>query len=373
LFLAKTELQNAADACALAASYALTGANAGQLEVAEAYGVEVGTRNRVNFQSANVNVPVNSAITFSQSLNGLYLPRLAITNPTEMKYARCTLTQGGLLTFLVQVANAVAGNTIGPQTVDATAVATLDPSITACAIPLGICYGGTGPNFGLTVGQWLGGREQPGSGWTGAFKWVEFPGFERTPDLRALLAGSGQCDLGELSAVDSHNGVISTLVEPWNWRFGVHRNSGQTVSPDFSGYAYTDAESALGGTATWPSGSNAYEDFKARRGAHAPWNAAPALTGSWSGSSAAEHAGGADRRLVTAPVIDCPGIGAGPGSGSSAVHGWACVLLLNPVSAPHDYWKLEFRGEAGDPLSGCVTSGLPGGGTGGPKVPGLVL
>ena len=53
--------------------------------------------------------------------------------------------------------------------------------------------------------------------------------------------------------------------------------------------------------------------------------------------------------------------------------GWACYLMLNPVFSPGDTMYLEYRGLAGSPSSGCVTSGAPGGPTaGGPKVPALV-
>lgn len=41
LYVSKAELQNAADACALAASAALTGTNANQLVIAENYGMTV--------------------------------------------------------------------------------------------------------------------------------------------------------------------------------------------------------------------------------------------------------------------------------------------------------------------------------------------
>lgn len=47
LFVAKSELQNSADACALAAARELTGANANQLKLAEAAGKATGEQHKV--------------------------------------------------------------------------------------------------------------------------------------------------------------------------------------------------------------------------------------------------------------------------------------------------------------------------------------
>src|SRR5690242_7481852 len=77
LFVSKTELQNAADACALSASAALTGASANQLTIAENYGKTAGQANRVGFQKNAVQV-ANTDVTFSQTLNGTYYPRNSV-------------------------------------------------------------------------------------------------------------------------------------------------------------------------------------------------------------------------------------------------------------------------------------------------------
>ncbi|HRQ05297.1 MAG TPA: pilus assembly protein TadG-related protein, partial [Nitrosomonas halophila] len=50
LFVAKSELQNSADACALAAARELTGANEKQLELAKAAGIATGRLHDVLFQ-----------------------------------------------------------------------------------------------------------------------------------------------------------------------------------------------------------------------------------------------------------------------------------------------------------------------------------
>ena len=56
LFVAKTELQNSADACALAAARELTGANTNQLVLAEAAGVTTGENHEVLFQKEQITI-----------------------------------------------------------------------------------------------------------------------------------------------------------------------------------------------------------------------------------------------------------------------------------------------------------------------------
>ncbi|MGQ0441828.1 MAG: pilus assembly protein TadG-related protein, partial [Methylophilaceae bacterium] len=70
LYVAKTELQNGADACALAASRELTGVSTNQLTIAEAAGIATGIQSNVLFQSEAMAVPIDSAVTFSQTLDG---------------------------------------------------------------------------------------------------------------------------------------------------------------------------------------------------------------------------------------------------------------------------------------------------------------
>lgn len=372
LFVSKTELQNAADSCALAAAAALTGGNTNQLAQAESWGITAGTRNLVGMQATAVSIPTDQAVSFSETLGGTYRSKASIgagAGALTMKFARCTVTETGVPTILIQVLNALPGVSIGPGSARATAVATLAPSRSNCALPLAVCKktGSSPPHYGYTVGEWMQGRWSPGAGASGTYKWVKFPGYERTPDLDALIKGSGQCDLNNTSTVQTHEGQINSLVDAWNWRFGVHKNSGQTSPPDLTGYAYTSAN--------WPSQFNAFDDFKARRGTNDPWNDQPALGGGWKASTRAEHAAGGDRRLVVGPIVDCDVLGSVSPQTSVPILGWACYLMLNPVSNPqHDWMGLEYRGSS-DELStfGCVTSGLPSGqATGGPKVPTLV-
>ena len=371
LYVSKSELQNAADSCALSAAAALTGANVDQLVAAEDFGIAAAIRHRVGMQAQQVSVAKDQDITFSDALDGSYRTRSAAAgDELKMRFARCTVEEVNVPTLLLQVLTLIDGKSTGPTTVRATAVASLQPSISNCALPLAICKkpGSAAPNFGYVQGEWLTGRFDPPSNLTGKFKWVKFPGFERTPDLAGLIGGSGQCDLSSTTTLEPSTGAINSLVDVWNWRFGVKKMSGAPAGafvPDLTGYAYT--------AANWPSKFGAFDDFKAQRAVNTPWNGLPDLGGGWSASNTSVHGAGGDRRLVVGPIVDCEPWETG-GTSSQAILGWACYLMLNPVANPNEEMGLEYRGSADDIESGCVTSGAPGGpAAGGPKVPGLVL
>src|SRR5437899_5224983 len=69
LYIAKSELQNSADACALAAARELTGANTNQLVLAEAAGITTGMHHDVLFQSESVSLAADDSVTFSQTFD----------------------------------------------------------------------------------------------------------------------------------------------------------------------------------------------------------------------------------------------------------------------------------------------------------------
>jgi len=366
LYVSKTELQNAADACALAAAAALTGANADQLTAAENFGIATGTRNLVGMQDVPVTITPDQDVTFSQTLDGAYVTASAATgNELNMHYARCTLTESNIPTVLIQVVNLLPGQNIGAGTVRATAVASLEPSISNCALPLAICKDDV---EGQPAGTWIKGVLQPGDDIQGAFKWIEFPGYERNKDLAGLLAGAGQCDLNSSSTISSHPGYIDSMLTAWNTRLGVYRPGGPAAAdapPDLTGWVYDPT--------TFPAQANAMPDFLAKRAQDTPKHQATAdykLPSPNNWATDAQFQAGQDRRLVVGPIVDCPALAS---NGTTNIRGWACYLMLNPVFNPGDTMYLEYRGLAENPSSGCVTSGAPGGPTaGGPKVPTLV-
>src|SRR5690348_12967652 len=105
LYVAKSELQNAADACALAAARELTGANTNQLVLAEAAGMTTASRHNVLFQGETVAVALDDSVTFSQGFGGAYRPKNAIsgTDALLMQYVRCTVARAGIANWLIKV------------------------------------------------------------------------------------------------------------------------------------------------------------------------------------------------------------------------------------------------------------------------------
>ena len=367
LYVSKTELQNAADACALAASGALTGVNANQLQAAEDYGIAAGQRNLYRMQSAPVVITPDQDVKFSATLNGAYQARSAVGNPLEMRYVRCSLTETGIGTILLKVLNAIPGQNIGLSTVAASAVASLEPSISNCALPLAVCEADIA---GKPPGTWIQGVLRRNQNIDGAFKWVEFPGYARNKDLEALIAGAGQCDLNASNTLQSHPGFIDSMLQAWNTRFGIYKPGGPQLAdgavPDRTGWVYDHA--------TFPAGFDAMPDYKAKKLQPTPKHQANAdynLPNPNNWATDEQFQNGSDgRRLVVGPVVDCPALGR---NGTTTIIDWACYLMLNPVYSSGDTMIIEYRGLASDISSGCVTSGAPGGpGAGGPKVPTLV-
>lgn len=391
-FVIKSELQNAMDACALSAASQLRPGqnNPAALTKAVAYGQVFSTggfaiQNRANFQSAAVAIAADQ-ITFSDTLNGSYQVS-TIANYNTAKYAKCDFPLAGLPIYFMRVLNP----NLNTQTVSAMAAATLAPSSSNCAIPVGVCkaLGSTEVgNFGLTLGQWLSVKSSDPYA-TGNFGWVDFtPPAGGASELADLLTGSGQCELNTGDPV-GESGNIASLDGAWNSRFGWYNNklTPANAAPDFTGYAYAKEN--------WPNESNAYAgapgaspevagavNFETARAEHRFYqgNTPKGIPGNvYTASTSEQHlAFGQNRRLAVAPVVDCTVWNTG--SAQPKVEGWACVLMLNPiVSSPPpnpskpgvwDVAKLEFLGLSTTPGSPCATAG--GAGTAGPLVPVLV-
>lgn len=380
MFVAKTELQNSADACALAAAQELKGSVATQLQKAEAAGRTVAGLHRVGFQDNPVGGD-NSVITVTFSAdNSAFSGGAGATGASAlaMRYARCEVSKSAIKTFFIQVLNVLPGVSIGDQTVSAVAVATLQPSQTTCALPVAIC---SSDLAGKTVGSWLQAVIGPpgGQDLTGNFKWVDFtPPGGGAAELSKQLTGEGTCSLPNEGTEVGQPGTISSVASAYNSRFGIYQGSIKPgdSAPDLSGYAYTDAASS------WPSKFDAFPDFISRRTAGDPYQG-DTLTGlDVKGTiqpSSYLKLNGRDRRLMTAPVVDCSGFA----SGSTApVTSWACVFLLHPINnsaggggtgTGADRMYLEYRGNANDASSPCASNGLPGdSNSSGPLVTALV-
>lgn len=389
-FVIKSELQNAVDACALAASTQLSPGqnNPAALVNAVAYGRVFSTggagniaaiQNRANFQSEVVAIEPDQ-ITFSDTLDGLYQTS-AGANFNTARYARCTYPLAGLPIFFMRVLNPA----LGTQTVTAMATATLSPSSSSCAIPIGVCKapGSTAANnFGHTPGDWLNAKKPYG---TGNFGWIDFtPPAGGASELADQLTGSGQCALKTNDTV-GEQGEIQSLDMAWNSRFGLYKGSINlsNAPPDKTGYAYSKDKN-------WPLGRDAYAgssppavNYKtaSTNTLYSSYQGDTPLgmpTQGYKTSTPPQHQeyGRKNRRLAVAPVVDCT-VWNSSGSAQPAMEGWACVLMLNPIAAgtppSPEVWDtpvLEFLGLSTTPGSPCATAGEAG--TFGPLVPVLV-
>lgn len=392
LFITKTELSNAADACSLAAVSQLNGA-ADSLVRAESAGITVGTRNKVGFQGTPVTIIVDSDIMFSANLQGpYYLKTNASAIPANMKYAKCTLPQSGILPYFMQVVG------FGPQTVTSHAVASLVPGITNCGLPIGMCKqpigtcadGSATDAMGLCKNQWYCSRFStggstanpaacPGYGSTGNFNLIDFtPPSGGASELADIITGSGQCNLNTNNPV-GQTGVQQSLSKAWNTRFGYYKGSDSvsTAPPDYSGFAYTPS--------SWPSKYRAFDgtsangasNLQSARTSHLVYQeesgsypAGLTLNGYSNSTSTQLANSGSDRRVAVVPIVDCAGWAS---SQTTLILKFACIVMLHPMASPSDPLYLEYQGLSDTPGSPCASIGLPGGtGNVGPLVPALV-
>jgi Flp pilus assembly protein TadG len=409
LYLTKTELQNGADACALAASYELTDVPAipaAAFSRAEAAGRAVARQNKIGFQGAAI-ADADVSVRFGSDLTASSAWAAAGAASPGAKYVRCTVTRADIAPWFMQVLGA------SPKTVNALATATLSPAQRTCAIPMGLCVrpGGTAPHFGYVKGDWYGldfTESGSNASYGGNFRWIDFDPSTTTPgctgggaqELTCLMTGAGQCSLpapitgscstaGNAKAAPgcvSQSGNVGAMETAYNSRFGLYKGGSgnpqlSTAVPDLTGYAYAwDA-----GVGNWPLGRNAYAGTSGstpnftqaravNRGTEQVAGLSPAFYGSaFNPSASAQHlARGADRRRVTMPIVDCSSFTSGQ---HAPIRGYACALLLDPYrkqgSAVRS--KVEYLGASSEPGSPCSSSGIAGDTTSlGPLVPALV-
>ena len=398
LYVARAELQNAADACALAAVHSLNGATTRQLEIAEAAGLTTALRHKVQFQNNTVSLRQNASIEFAKSAEEEWLSKNELQSGDNrillMRRARCTINETGIETWFIHVLNVLPGVAIGTQQVAASAVASLLSSQTTCAIPVAICAEQLTAN--PQVGQWIKGVNSPSDDSTSNFRWVDLNLSSKnnsTREMADMLSGNGACELPVTGMEVGTSGARLGLSNEWNTRFGIYQGgaySAEKNSPDLSGYAYTSV--------TWPanpngSRSNAFEDFVSKRSSNTPYQGdslAGLKTGSGPGLKASLVDYGSLRRVAPAPVVSCNEFQ--KGTKKAPIQYWACMFMLHPINrgagggsgngngngkntkppTNDEYMYLEYRGKASDPGSPCASTGLPGDATGnGPLVPTL--
>ena len=349
-FIVKSELQNAADACALAAAYELDGTTS-QFTRANAAGLNLAAKNNVYFQQGAV---AGTTVQFSTTATGGYVAAGAA--PAGAGFVRCNVSQPNVPTWFIQLVG------VGNQTIPATAVATNVPGQSTCALPVGLCN--APPS--TPVGTWLEGVQSAGGGVGGFFRWIDFdPPAGGANELKALLSGANTCSISSTNPnlPIAGYGVVSAADVHYNTRFGIRAGGTPNNSvPDYSGYAYFPTN--------WPSKFNAYSDFVAnRRPVNAAYQGLSGITISGNPTilnSTQLAAQGSNRRVAVAPVIDCA---------TQTFQRWACVFLLHPMSTsgpPSTRMYLEYLGDANS-AGPCKSFEFAGPSNGaGPKVSALV-
>jgi hypothetical protein len=374
LFVVKSELQTAIDSCALAAAQELD-QKPNAIERARSAGLTAGNRNSVNFQSATWSGKgklVDAEITFRD------VNYVATTAFASAIYAECRHTQPAVRMWLMQAMGAFAGDSAtypNVQNVGASAVATRGSAQSTCPLPVGIKpkAGGAAPNYGFAAGEWVTLLLKQNSARGGEIGWMNLDGSNSASETEAEMNGRCSTRVGDTLGTP---GVQASIADVWNSRFGIYKNgsgpSQPNRTPDYTGYSYT--------ATNWPTQRNAFNDFVAKRAAFASCapsgrvkgaNSCESITGlslnggfqtlASAGPTGEHHNYGANRRIVTVPVVN----------NASQVIDFVCMLMLQPMPIPMDDVKLEYIGNAGAADSPCTTNGLPGGAAG-PLVPVLV-
>jgi hypothetical protein len=366
LYVTKSELQNSADACALAAARDVDGVTA--LAVSEAAGIAAGHINQALFQSAPVSMTVDSNVTYSTSYTGPFQNKDSVGSISNIAYVQCTTSVTGIGNWLIQVLNLLPGVSIGKSSVSAFAVATTGHAQSTCAVPIFVCYPST-TNFpnGYPPGYYMTGKvgTQSGTYSEGSFGWANLNNSCNGSTCVSQQLTGATCNVPAAGNVRT-NGNIASLDKAYNTRFGIQYNgNGQvTGQSDFTGYAYWTS-----------SGGPFYSDFLTKRASRTPYQGDTTgksgyKTGGSPGSSAVYQAGG-DRRLVVVPMVDCSSITSASGA---TVKDWACALMLDPMQQGGnlDSVHLEYESLAGASGTPCRTNGSPGSGGNGPLVPELI-
>ncbi|MES2299562.1 MAG: pilus assembly protein TadG-related protein [Pseudomonadota bacterium] len=348
LYVVKTEMQNAADACALSAAQELSSYNASTADRARQAGIAAGSANLVDFQAAPA-VIEPADITFGADLaaapNGEPLNFSGVVGQ-DTHYARC-MPHGTVHKSVVMWFMGAFG--IGAQDIHASSIARQAGGGT-CSVPLAVCTDDpTASNMHFVPGDWYNGRLEAGSAVRGNYGWVRFPGQDTGTSAQSdAIAGKGMCELTNTKTVLQNSGITNGVSKAWNTRFGLYgapfKRDEQNMldhPPDLTGWAYQNH--VAGGV---------YGDFQARERAHTPYDPynivdkkgkpvdfpgtpQPLLT--------SDHATyGGQRRVLAMPVISCNAWGANDDKKVMDVVGWACSLMVAPSQDAQGEISLEF-------------------------------
>ncbi len=395
LYINKTELQNAADACALAAAGELTcdpsvgPCPASKLHNAENAGIFAAGKNSRDFQNTPVTVAAND-VRFSVTLAPNSAYSSAGSASPDSKYAMCIAHSTGIVPWFMGVLGLNDANIVS-----ALAVATLAPSQEFCSsAPIGICANGNAPSFGHSIGDWIESKFTSAGDddlLEGNFRWIDFTiQAGGNSEIRDQLAGGRVCNLRVGQNVEQA-GTQQGAKAAYNTRFGMYKNGSGYVPappeepkngppadvapPDRSGYAYPNKSP---GSPVIAIGASAYGDYLRRQGLNSGFAfdedeyGIPKPDGNMPPgdiATPAQYKAGGDRRIVAVPIVSCS---AGK---TTPILGMACALMLNPMSnGASGTIYLEYRGVVNSSApAACRSMGLPGdAASSGPRVPALV-
>ena len=361
------ELQNAADACALAAAPELNAAP-DSLQRAALAGIFVGgEKNLKNFQTDEVTITSND-VTFSNTLSGIYQDKNS-ANYATTKFVKCVATASGVKNFFQSLFG------IQSTTLSAKAIASLKPSQAACTLPMAIFSNNDdnpANNFGYVVDRSVIEVKQDPvsgtSGYPGFFVWADVTGVNGTSNaaLESSMISHGECQQVKSagSCVTLRTGNIADLNDAWNSRFGLYRTlTASQAPPDLTGYGWNPAAglTAAGTLASYNTRAASRESYQNNASGYSK----PAGVHNTYGTS--------NRRLVTLAILSKSR--AGCASGQGKVIGYACMLMLSPVTSQVGWRKqlVMYEGDSTSPDSPCSTFGTPGNDDDiGPLVPSLI-
>lgn len=141
-YLAKTEMQNAADAAALAGASALTLPNPDRITTAVDRAVELLNANKYNFDNKNFSVDRGTlclagqaCVTFSNNLNGFYVDEAtALGAPENIRFIKVVTPSKPVSVFF---ATPIMGSSL-PLTAKATAGLSIPGNVRFCPAPLAV-------------------------------------------------------------------------------------------------------------------------------------------------------------------------------------------------------------------------------------------
>lgn len=361
-FIFKSELQNAADACALSAAYELDG-TATQFTRAQAAGLNLVQNNNVLFQRTQDDL-VATQVQFSTTANGGY----ANPAPANAGFVKCIVnTNANTVSYwFLQILGTL---TPGLPVINAVAVATNVPGQSTCALPIGICEADL--PAGAAVGTWVTGVLAPSAAnndsiLSGNFKWVDFtPKGGGANELAQILSGElpGSCNLASNDLDISASGFKASLRGDYNTRFGIFKDKASApYITDYSGFGYYD----------FAQQNRYYGDYLSKRAVNEPYSNIAGIDIDKKNykflTSSDLATNGTNRRVALAPVVDCS---------TFTVKRYACMFLLHPLSlstAKNFNMYLEYLGNPSKQATPCGNaSGFASAGNGiGPRVSALI-